>query len=986
MSVVRRTALIATVAVIAALAVPLSPAAAEPATYVLTNGAIRFGNGGEDSVNGSGTLQQPWYYSGDAQQWFKLTYSSYPLDQAIGTGTGGANWSGSTVEENPGLAGQVIDYSGYTTAATDGVAEGTGTVVSTGTSTVNGQDFTVRNEYTLLPGALYVKVVTRLTNLAEDPATNVNLWVGTRDDWVGRSDGPTKTKGTLVDGAFVAISDPTTPANALRITSGAEGVLFYTTTPGANTAINWCCSFSNAYETDPVASSITETGDGSYAINLPAGTIAAGASTELTWFYAAGSLADLDDAVSQVAAASAPAADPGNGTVTLTWTAPASTDPITNYAIRWSDDGGQTWTELPLRDPSTSTTEVITGLTNGTTYQFQIAAITGTAPDTIQGPWSSTSNVTIPGAPLPPTLVSAVDSATSSVVTFTASGLTDPDAPVTAYEYQLGSGAWTAIDPFVAGGEIEITGLTTGTAYVLRLRARNAYGVSDASSSIGLHPFGVPDEVDYLDPWLEDATLWAEWDNPDDNGAPITDYDIAVSADDGDTWTTLDDGTSDDTEFSWSDGEPGTSYLIRVRARNAAGPGPWSSPEGPITIPDVPDQVDGLAAVSGAAQVELTWEEPEDNGSSISDYVVERSLDQQTWTVVEDDVSDDTELTVTGLDNGTEYWFRVAAVNDVGTGAESDPVGPVVPVGLASAPGTPSGTSGDFSVLLTWSAPESDGGSPVTEYAVEQSTDAGTSWQPSTVVAASGAWVAHAAALEPTAAMTGATVTGLTNGVSHRFRVRAITAWGPGAWSSASDSVVPRRVGPVITVPTTMALTVGTRAVMRPSVYRAALARQYLVRAGTLPPGMSIDPASGLVSGVPQARGTWRFKVAARDQYGRVFSSAYVTVTSRGSYVAYFLPGSRTLDRADRLALQKAAAASAACPTCTVTVRGYAAYIAGGRPAALTIARLRARSVVAYLRSQGVRAEITSLVVVGYDPHRTGDKPMERKATVTIAR
>ena len=33
--------------------------------------------------------------------------------------------------------------------------------------------------------------------------------------------------------------------------------------------------------------------------------------------------------------------------------------PITNYAFRWSDDGGQTWTDVPLRDPSTATTETV---------------------------------------------------------------------------------------------------------------------------------------------------------------------------------------------------------------------------------------------------------------------------------------------------------------------------------------------------------------------------------------------------------------------------------------------------------------------------------------------------------------------------------------------------------------------------------------------------------------------------------------------------
>ena len=52
----------------------------------LINSNLMFGTGSENSVNTKGTLQQPWYNKDST--WYKLTYSNYPLDYAIGIGGG----------------------------------------------------------------------------------------------------------------------------------------------------------------------------------------------------------------------------------------------------------------------------------------------------------------------------------------------------------------------------------------------------------------------------------------------------------------------------------------------------------------------------------------------------------------------------------------------------------------------------------------------------------------------------------------------------------------------------------------------------------------------------------------------------------------------------------------------------------------------------------------------------------------------------------
>ena len=81
-------------------------------------------------------------------------------------------------------------------------------------------------------------------------------------------------------------------------------------------------------------------------------------------------------------------------------------------------------------------------------------------------------------------------------------------------------------------------------------------------------------------------------------------------------------------------------------------------------------------------------------------------------------------------------------------------------VGAPGAPKNFIGTPGDAKVILSWTAPASDGGSAITKY--EVSKDNGVTW----VTANSN---------------TGHTFTGLTNGTSYTFKVRAVNGKGNGA-------------------------------------------------------------------------------------------------------------------------------------------------------------------------------------------------------------
>ena len=91
-----------------------------------------------------------------------------------------------------------------------------------------------------------------------------------------------------------------------------------------------------------------------------------------------------------------------------------------------------------------------------------------------------------------------------------------------------------------------------------------------------------------------------------------------------------------------------------------------------VTRNGEPDAPVISSVTAGNAQVVVAWSTPANNGAAISDYVVEFSTSSGgSYTTFADGISTSTSATVTGLTNGTAYYFKVAATNSVGTGSNS---------------------------------------------------------------------------------------------------------------------------------------------------------------------------------------------------------------------------------------------------------------------------------------------------------------------------
>lgn len=218
----------------------------------------------------------------------------------------------------------------------------------------------------------------------------------------------------------------------------------------------------------------------------------------------------------------------------------------------------------------------------------------------------------------------------------------------------------------------------------------------------------------------------------------------------------------------------GTAYTFRVDAVYLVGspvPSALSASAIPYDVPAVPT----LEAVSGDEKVTLTWTSVDDNGSSVTAYVVE--VTPKASTTPAEIAGTSTTAEVTGLTNGTSYSFTLKAQNLRGESAASAPVSST-PIGPPSTMVAPTVTAGNESATVSWTAPIDSGGSEIVSYTIT-----GTS---STAGAASP--VSKSVTVASLAGVLSTQVTSLTNSKVYSFTVTA-TNGGPQTSESSPSSL-----------------------------------------------------------------------------------------------------------------------------------------------------------------------------------------------------
>ena len=390
--------------------------------------------------------------------------------------------------------------------------------------------------------------------------------------------------------------------------------------------------------------------------------------------------------------------------------------------------------------------------------------------------------ITEPGRPAAPSVSSVANSTTSLSVTWTAPANTGPAIDDYDLQYREGTtGDFTPGPQDVSGTSAKISGLTANTLYQVQVRATNSDGDGPWSPSGS----GQTNSAGNTAPAFSSQTTTR---SVDENSGAGTDVGAAVTANDADndplTYSLEGDGAASFAIVGASgqirtrsgvtyDYETTPSYTVIVKADDNNGgtdtvtvtidladvDEPPRAPAAP-TVTATPDTTDSLS---------VSWRAPSNTGRpDIDTYDLQyREGTTGTWTSGPQNQTG-TSATITGLTaDRAAYQVQVRATNAEGDGPWS-PSGsirttpPPPPVGPPSPPRDLTATAGDQAVQLSWRRPAEDGGARIVRYEYRQQEGDGPF----------GAWQIIGADPPPTDHQ----VTGLTNGTSYTFQVRAVNS------------------------------------------------------------------------------------------------------------------------------------------------------------------------------------------------------------------
>jgi len=416
-------------------------------------------------------------------------------------------------------------------------------------------------------------------------------------------------------------------------------------------------------------------------------------------------------------------ASPGNASATISWGASSN---ATSYNLyRSTTAGGEGTTAYKTGITGTSYTD--TGLTNGTTYYYKVAAV-GAGGTSAQ---SSETSV-VPTATIPPgTPVLQIDAGSSTAVapfsadkdydsgnmfsstaTITTSGVTNA-APAAVYQTVRWNTAFTYTLP----------GLTSGTSYTVRL-----HFVELSFTASGQRTFNVAINGTNV---LTNFDIYAA---AGQNKALVKDF-TATANSSGQIVVAFSHGTADN---------PSIAGIEVITAGTS--------------VPPVPT---GLTAQGNNGSVSLTW----GTSTGATSYNIYRSTTSGGEGTTVFATSSSASYTDSAVTNGTTYYYKVAAVNASGTSNQS-----------SETSATPSGGGGG-----TPNSPvvqiDCGSSSAVSTFSADTGFDSGTAFSSSATINTAGATHAAPAAVYQTVRWNTSfnyTIGGLTSGTSYVVRLHFV--------------------------------------------------------------------------------------------------------------------------------------------------------------------------------------------------------------------
>ena len=302
---------------------------------------------------------------------------------------------------------------------------------------------------------------------------------------------------------------------------------------------------------------------------------------------------------------------------------------------------------------------VITGLANGTTYHVSVAAVN----DLDTGAFSSRVNGVPATVPSAPRWLHGVRGSTTATLLWNPPA-TNGGSAITSYVVSDLHGHTCTTSTMTC----TVSGLTNGVSYVFYVVAINSRGTSAPSNSNLVIPATTPGAPGITSVVAGNRSVVVTFTAPTTTGgAALGYYDYSVNG--GTSWQSGQYRTKN-TALTITGLVNGTSYSVKIRARNIVGAGTASAATSAVPF-TTPGKTVIQSIVTTSTTATVTFAAPGTGGRAITSY--QYSLNNGTTWVTRSSGTTASPLVITGLVTKHFSSVQVRAVSSAGSGLASTP-------------------------------------------------------------------------------------------------------------------------------------------------------------------------------------------------------------------------------------------------------------------------------------------------------------------------
>ncbi|HVT90374.1 MAG TPA: fibronectin type III domain-containing protein [Tepidisphaeraceae bacterium] len=370
-----------------------------------------------------------------------------------------------------------------------------------------------------------------------------------------------------------------------------------------------------------------------------------------------------------------------SSSINLTWTDNSAFE--SQFIIERSLNGTD-WDQIDVVPPNTTSyVDNDPSLVEGTTYQYRVRAVV------IRGETSNSNTADTTTRLADPNSLSGEATSDTSITLAWADNSNQEIHYIIEQVVGISHTVIQTLDPNTT--EATITGLNPNTSYIFAVFATDGNQTSNSQTiSIKTDRTGtIPDAPSDLSFTSPNELGWT------DNSTEETGFKVERRDGPRGDWQAIATLGSDSTSYTDGSMASDHTYYYRVIAIGTAGDSEPTDPVVKTTALSAPTSLTGLLGNSG--EVDLSWMDNSTNELAFHVYHLMSGTSE--WVLDADvpgnDTTGTTQYTVTGLENGIAYTFRVTAFTDDLESSEASLTGSITPLSTGIS------TSGDSTVTLS---------------------------------------------------------------------------------------------------------------------------------------------------------------------------------------------------------------------------------------------------------------------------------------------